>query len=674
MFRRAILCFLALSFLFAIPAFAAAPLLMDGKKSLYQRVIAHPGAAAYASADGKTGAAVAPFTVLYVYARKTVKNAEWLEVSPSTTGAGRFWLPASAASAWKQALVLTFSERAGRDPLLFFATEKDLERAAESKDISAEMKRLYAEFQSHTQKGAAPANFPIRAAEPADAQGAVPQRHFYLMPIFSYSEPFEGTKFLEVGSIDPGNPANPANAGGPGAADQSGNKTAVEEPPKTLRSAIVFAIDTTISMRPYIEQSLATARKIYDAVEKSGHADKVGLGVVAFRSSPEASPGLEYRTNVISPLRTALERGVFEDALGQVREAAVSSHSFNEDSLAGVKVALETMDWSTYQSRIILLLTDAGPLAAGDPYAATRMGSAEIADLARQKRVSIVALHVKSPNGQANHAYAAREYQALTPLAEGQSGYIAIDAATPEQGARQFDQAASALADRITRVVVDTANGKPLQAPAEPTVQERAPSQSAQARAARIGDLLGYSAQLDYLGDRSGARAPQVVHSWIADKDLGRLAQSRSTPTVEVTVLLTKDQLSALRRQLELIVDNAERTKKTDSRDFFQGVLSASAAMSRDPARFAARPDQNLQQLGVLEEWLDGLPYQSDVLSMTEEDWYRMSVGQQTAFINRLKSRMDRYDEYDRDLRNWVNFGSQHPGDWLYRVPLNMLP
>jgi len=439
--------------------------------------------------------------------------------------------------------------------------------------------------------------------------------------------------------------------------------------PQTLRSGIVFVIDSTISMSPYIEQSLAVARQIYDAVEKTGHADKVGLGVVAFRNSIEATPGVEYLTRVISPLRTAQERNAFEQALSQVREATVSTHSFNEDSLAGTKIALEEMNWSDYQSRIILLLTDAGPLPAGDQYLSTRMGSAEIADLARQQGVHIIALHIKSPIGRKNHAYAMQEYRSLTPLAESQNGYIAIDAATPAQGTRQFAQAATTLAEKITDVVVDTANGRLRQRPPDFTL-----AMNPQDRAAQIGDLLGYSMQLEYLGSKSDSRAPQVVRSWIADKDLVRLAQSRSTATVNVTVLLSKDQLSALKKQLELIMENAERTKKTDSRDFFQGILSASAAMSRDPAQFAARPTQNLQQLGILEEWLDGLPYHSDVLTMTEEDWYRMSVGQQTSFVNRLKSRMDRYDEYDRDVRNWVSFGSQHPGDWLYRVPLAMLP
>ena len=59
---------------------------------------------------------------------------------------------------------------------------------------------------------------------------------------------------------------------------------------------------------------------------------------------------------------------------------------------------------------------------------------------------------------------------------------------------------------------------------------------------------------------------------------------------------------------------------------------------------------------------------------LREEDWYRMSVGEQTAFINRLKSRLARYEEYDRDRANWESFGQSNPGDWVYRVPLSMLP
>jgi serine/threonine-protein kinase PpkA len=178
--------------------------------------------------------------------------------------------------------------------------------------------------------------------------------------------------------------------------------------------------------------------------------------------------------------------------------------------------------------------------------------------------------------------------------------------------------------------------------------------------------------QLEYLGRTRENQAPAVVSSWIADMDLKRLARHEQSPSVEVAVLLTKNQLNDLSAQLRAIIDNAERTKKTDSRDFFQGILSASTRMTRDP-NLPAR-GKNLAELGVLSEFLDGLPYKSDIMLLREEDWYRMSIGEQTAFINRLKSRLARYEEYDRDRANWESFGQANAGDWVYRVPLNMLP
>ncbi|MDE7064092.1 MAG: VWA domain-containing protein, partial [Desulfovibrionaceae bacterium] len=216
-----------------------------------------------------------------------------------------------------------------------------------------------------------------------------------------------------------------------------------------------------------------------------------------------------------------------------------------------------------------------------------------------------------------------------------------------------------------------TAEGKLMTKPKDDPAGASTPS-APEAQAARLAASLGYALQLEYLGQRRDNRAPSVVDSWIADMDLAQLAKERRVPTVEVAVLLTKNQLNDLSQQLKIIIDNAERTKKTDSRDFFQGILSASARMARDPDSPAQ--GGNLAEMGVLAEFLDGLPYKSDVMLLREEDWYRMSVGEQTAFINRLKSRIARYEEYDKDRANWESFGAANPGDWMYRVPLNMLP
>jgi serine/threonine-protein kinase PpkA len=176
--------------------------------------------------------------------------------------------------------------------------------------------------------------------------------------------------------------------------------------------------------------------------------------------------------------------------------------------------------------------------------------------------------------------------------------------------------------------------------------------------------------QLEYLGKRGNVQAPQVITSWVSDMDLTR----PDIPSFNVTVLLTKNQLSDLHQRLKIIFDQAQRTKRTGAKDFFEGILSAAAQISRDPSEFSQKPYQNLGQLGLIGEFLDDLPYRSSIMRLTEEDWYRMSVGEQQALIDDLKSKFKRYQQYHDDVDNWISFGATDPGDMVYRVPLSMMP
>ncbi|WP_165064266.1 vWA domain-containing protein [Desulfovibrio sp. ZJ200] len=640
----------------ALPPVAshAAPLLQEGKTSLFQRVVSHPGAKLLAEpkADAKTVREnVVPFTAFYVFAR----NGNWLQAGLSAV-APEGWLEAGQATDWNQSLTLLFAPRAGREPVLFFKTEQDLSALCAAEDMEKQLDALLAAAArlSPADSGtppAAAADLPILASEPAGAQGAVSEKRFYLMPILDMKDPFEGVKFLRVASIDPGQY-------GKGGKGRNG-------PPKT---GIALVIDTSISMKPYIDQSLNVVRRIYDTIEKDKLADKVGFAVVAFRSSTRATPGLEYVAKVVSDFATAKNRKSLEEKLAQAQEAKISSHDFNEDSLAGVYKAVQDLNWEEYSSRLILVITDAGPLKSGDPYASVAMGVNELNDLARQKGIWITVLHIKSPGGVKNHGYAEQSYRALGRLSGQRSNYQAVSAPTPAEGARQFAAVAKTLAEGMVAMVKNTAEGKVMTRPRDEKPQNLTPEQAA----ARLAATLGYAMQLEYLGRARENQAPSVVNSWIADMDLKRLARHEQSPSVEVAVLLTKNQLNDLSAQLKAIIDNAERTKKTDSHDFFQGILSASTRMARDP-NLPTR-GKSLAELGVLAEFLEGLPYKSDIMLLREEDWYRMSIGEQTAFINRLKSRLARYEEYDKDRANWESFGQANAGDWVYRVPLSMLP
>ncbi len=654
--RILIAFFLLAITLFQSPALAATPLLQEGKKTLYQRIITHPGAKIYQNADPTTKAInddVKPFSVYYVFARNNdtnTNNNSWLQIGP-VGGPALGWIEEAKTTAWNQSLTLLLTPRSERDPLLFFRNEQDLNTLCNAQDMEKQLSDIHANLASQKEFS----NAAIVATEPADNAGAISTERFYLMPILNMTDPFEGVKFLEVSSIDPGN-------------DLENNLDGQSKDLKP-RTAIAFVIDTTISMKQYIDQSLNVIKEIYNQLEKDNLNNDVAFGIVAFRNNLQSSPGTEYESKVISDFATANDRTLLETELAKVNEATKSTHTFAENSPAGIKTALDELSWNDFTTRMLIVISDAGPIPSTDPYATVKMDMPELGDYARSKGVWISALHIKSPRGQKNHTQAEEAYRTLTKLSDNRSNYLTVPANTPEEGSKYFTEVSKALTSGIVNMVKMTIDGKLITKPNDESKAMLNPEQEAKNMAA----ALGYAMQLEYLGKLNANRAPSVVDSWIADMDLQKLAKGTQVPTVEVAVLLTKNQLNDLSQQLSIIIDNAERTKKTDAKDFFQGILSASTKAARDPN--APLPQgQNLSELGVLAEFLEGLPYKSDIMLLREEDWYRMSIGQQTTFINRLKSRLARYEEYDKDRSNWESFGASNAGDWMYRVPLSMLP
>ncbi len=629
-------------------------LFMPGKKTLYQRVITHPGAHLYAEASTASAlkkALISPFTAYYVFAKAQAEGTQWLEVGLASSGAPDGWIEAGKTSPWRQALTLTFTERTGRQPVLFFKDMVDLEAVAGAPDPAdryLDLMTQFTDFQSGNGQGAS--DFPILAMEPKEE--AVSRDQFYLMPIFQAAELFEGVKFLQVASIDPGSGELPMDL--------------------DLKTAIAFVIDTTISMKPYIERTRESVRRIYATIEERGLTDKVAFGLVGYRSSTAKTPELEYVSRVYSDLQKATDRDAFERALNSMEEAKVSTHSFNEDAFAGLQTALERLDWGPYYSRLIFLITDAGAIRNDDPYSTTGMNANAMADMAAASGVKIFALHLKTPQGARetpnNHDYARQQYRLLTRQSDPTIGdlYVPIDADNTTVGVHGFGQVVEEVAGQMVALVQATASGQRL-ALADASLST---SGDVATQAASKAAILGYALQLDFLGRRGAAQVPRVVTSWVSDMDITR----PDIPTFEVTILLTKNQLSDLHQRLKIILDNAQRTKRTGARDFFQSILSAAAQTSRDPTRFSQRPNQNLGQLGFLAEFLDDLPYRSSIMRLTEEDWYRLSVGEQQAIVDDLKSKIRRYEAYHNDVSNWVSFGPGDPGEAVYRVPLGMMP
>ncbi|YCI12593.1 protein kinase [Pseudomonas sp. Z2-11] len=614
------------------------PLLMAGKKTLFQRVLSKPGAKLADAPGAAAGKSLPAFSVLYVYQRKDVEGSAWVRVGAATDGRSDGWLPAAQVSDWKQSLVLKFTERSGRAPVMFLRQPGEVEKLLANPSAA---KNALLKAQQSPQD-----NQQVLALEPAAS--AVPQNQFYLLPIFDSRESFDDNgqpvQLLNVASIDPGNTQKAAT-----------NTPITTANADAFRTAVVLVVDTTVSMQPYIDQVRDVVHQLQTRIGERGELDSVSFGMVGFRSSIKKTPGLEYTAKTLITLEQGRDPQRFLEMARQVKASTVSSHSFNEDAFAGVMEAVEGMDWSGYGGRLILLVTDAGALRKNDPFAATQMNEAEVRQAALGKQIKIYALHLLSDAGKKTHAGAQTQYRTLTADANPQIGdlYIPVPGADVRKFGERVDEIGSVFADLVHQV----RSNKPQSVP----LLSAAPSLANKSAA------VGYAMHMDFLGRKTASQAPQLVSAWTADRDLTNPA----LPAFQVCVMLTKLQLNDLQQSLKLIVDAARKTQSSP-KDFFQEIASASAYMSRDPS--ALRKGGNLATGGILGEYLEGLPYRSKSLNMTQDLWLSLSVAEQEDFIDELESKIRLYETFHNDLANWVRFGDAEPGDALYRVPLSTLP
>ncbi|MBR3880135.1 MAG: VWA domain-containing protein [Mailhella sp.] len=651
----AILCSLALLFGASEYASAREPLLVPGKTTLYQRVISHPGTVSYKSPNAEITGVVDSFTPLYVYDKKVVNGEEWLEVSPSSGASSTQWIRSLNGSRWDKALSLTFTERMGRDPVMFFRSYDSLNQLITSEKLSDELTRLVREYRHDTLD----ASSPLIALEPKAS--AVPREQFYLMPIFDHSLEYEqyGLKMLKVGCINPGS-------------GEVAPKTVAVPEPRKFKSGVAFVIDTTISMKPYIEKTKEFIHNTYNALEKSPLAEDLSLGVVAYRNSTRHDQNIEYVSRVVSPLTPVSGRQVMERGLNDLDEAKVSTHTFNEDAFAGIMSAIERLDWNPYAVKLAVLITDAGAIRNDDKYSSTGLNEEEMRDLLAQKGIRLLVVHLQTEAGKRHGlTKTEKQYRTLTSVKDAnlKSVYLPLPAYSAQTASQQFGKLSKAMVNILLKIMKQNAEGQMTQKP------EAVAAATPEEKMAQIAQCIGYAAQLEFVGSEKNTQAPRMLEAWAVDKDLVSLSEGKPTEALSVTVLLNKRQLDSLAYQLQTVVDAAKSARDIDSSQLFQRIVSLSAQTVRDPNKLQEGGSAaNIAELGVLPEFLEGLPYVSWIMGMTAEGWSAMSSMEQDAKIRELESKIQLYKEYHNDTANWKSFGSPDPADAMYRVPLTSLP
>ena len=660
----------------------ARPLLMQGKHSLYQRILARPGAVLQtrpqASDQGKS---VAPFRMFYVYARRQdIDGQTWLQVGSDTRGELAGWLPEQRTLEWNQALTVAFREPLGHDRVMLFRDKQSLKNLVLTHDLVG-----YRDLYRKASSGLADPDSPVVAIQPKAHVDI--KDDFYLVPIKSHEDAFLGSslaRLLQVSSVPLAMPVN--EPGSPEAVREASRDGSPAD--AAYRAGLVFVVDSTTSMGPYINRTRNVMEQVYQAIEAAGLKNSFQFGLVAYRDNLEAAPGLQYLTRTYVNLSEGADGETFLAKARQVTPSAISSKDFREDAYAGVREAVDGMNWQGINARYVLLITDAGPREGDDPLSKTGLHTDDLNRLARDKNINLWVMHLKTPISGADHDYAAEKYKRLSRYEDLGDFYYGVELghvgefgrvlqAITRQVTRQVSDAQLGIAARAAQASPDTPAfpAKPADDREDHHLQDDPQADSLRQFQKKV-ELLGYALRMRYLQKRrDDGGVPAVFDAWLVDRDF--LEPERAG--VDVRVLLTRDQLSDLHAVLRQVLETAEEGVLAPD-TFLEELKSLAATISRDPAAVAGSTrtsggEGNLADLGYMREYIEDLPYTGEVMNLSLQDWEDWPAKYQLQFIHRLENRINYYQALHDDTDLWVALdGGPITGDAVFPVLLDMLP
>ncbi len=637
---------------------ARSPLLMEGKKTMYQRVLTRPGATLVPKLGAAGGTAVEPFSVYFVYERVADAGKTWLVVGGGSDGKTQGAIAETDTVAWKHSITLAFNVPSDRQRVLFFRDKPSLTTFMMADNVAPESQRVLKEI---TAKGTLGTTSPVIAAEPEKFVDV--SKQFYLLPVLESSSTLlksgRSASLVKVASITrdaaplPGAPASKAPTPAPPSNAGIMNYNA----------AVVFVIDATSSMQPYIERTRTAMEEVLKQAEETKTLSRISFGLIAFQDDPAKTKGVEYLTKVFIDPSQKPSREQFTAAMMKLNATKSSTRAFAEDSYAALDEALRKVVWQEYGGKYVVFITDASAREGNSPFGSTRLSTSQIRAYAQERGVAIYTLHLKTAEGKADHAIASGQYSALSKWGAS-SLYFPVEAGDPAKFETDVKTMAKSLVEQVRA---------PDRVLAQPGGSASSPDSTPGNSGATIQgavDNVGRAMVLAYLGRQQGVKSPPMYESWASDVDM---VNGVSRP-FSVRVLLTKNQLSDLQtvsKNLAVAFDKAQLKPAT----LFDQLRSAAVAMGRDPSKLGQGKVKTLEEAGLMSEYLDGLPYKSRMMKTDLSEWSNMSPAQTQEVIDNLRANVALYQRFNDDTDKWVKLNpNASDGDKVYAVPFDVLP
>jgi serine/threonine-protein kinase PpkA len=686
------------------------PIMIEGKTFLPLRVLARPFSNIYKESDATKGTVeenVPTFQAYYVYTRPEVKATEtdikgWYEVGSDNQGTVLGWMRAEDVLEWKQNMSLAYTHPERRKPVLMFETREGLLDLVKA---PSDRRKERAEELYHTiEAGKIPPDFPVRSVEPKQAIAI--DKQFYLLPILEFGE--SGLDQYEIRVLK----LAAAVAGGPDARDRTVLKDNLDyreqvvsrnpdpELLKKLEMDIVFVIDTTVSMQPWINATLEAIKNIALSITSDAAIrQSVHFGLWGYRDSLTI-PGIEYLAKNFTPTLQPVED--FIRTLQGVHEATVDSVNFDEDMFSGMSDAMTKTAWSSDKSlRFLVLVGDAPSHSLGDAWNYSGHSAETLRQYADDHSIYIAALHPRepAPRLQKFHEQAEKQFRILATN-KGTSKEV-VYYTVNGRDVKAFAQEARNLADDLVQIIAEAKKGQVTATPAATSPGGAQPQAQICGGIAAIScpegsscefpktnrtdaqgicrkstppptfkeavRNMGRAALVEWIGREVGAKAPRDIIAWAVDKDLFDPA----LPSMEVRLLINKRELDELRKVLEDVMA-AGRKGQIGGEDFFKVLQTTAATVARGEQ---SRIRQAKSMAELVPDFLQGLPYKSQLMALTKELWASWSTDEQEDFLKGVDSKIKLYAAMHDTPDRWIQL---HPGDapdeFVYPLALESLP
>jgi hypothetical protein len=689
------------------------PLKIEGKESLPLRVLSRAFSNIYKNPDSKSGTVeenVPAFQSYFVYSKKDAAGDSgvpgWYEVGSDNRGTVLGWMSSDDVFEWRQTMCLSYTHPEGRYPVLMFDKRDSLTKVTglpKEKRIEA-VEKLYIDIAL----GEIAPDFPIVTIEPKKAIDI--GKEFYLLPILEFGEielNNREARILKLAAVTKEGAA--ARESSDIRKNKDYLKSAVQDSTsidtatlEKLGIDIVWVMDTTNSMMPYITQTL---KVIEDASKRisanSALAKAVKFGVWGYRDSMDI-PDMGYTVKNYTPGLQAIDQ--FIPTLKTVDVTTAGSQGYAEDVFAGVNGAVDETAWTPNAIRFVVLVGDAPAHEVGHKWNSSGQSPSTLRAIANDRNITIYAIHIKDPQAEQYHPTAIEQFQLLSTNkgVEGGPAYYSTSSADLPG----FEQVTKSVTDSIigflekvdqekkkaatkpatSDFAVTKPTGKDFEETAPPTTagtagtppatvnldlfEEKAGSarKEAQPSAESLANAALKAAFVQWIGSQTGAQAPRDIVAWVTDKDL----LTPDVQSLEVRLLVNKRQLDSLRETLKTILA-AGRKGQISGEDFFSSLQAVSATTARDPDMI--KRAKSLSQSGLVPEFLAGLPYKSRIMDMSSELWSSWSVDEQDLFLADLEARIKAYETIHDAPEGWVQLNkSDDPSEYVYPVTLELLP